>query len=106
MAGPSRGRPKGRPPPWTPAPAINHFPFPTPFPSARGGRTAAQVGSGIRMSEKGVVRVQCGVGLRPRLYIGSLGGVSPTLQTHFELSTCVLDRDTQTHATEAALPTV
>ena len=32
-----------------------------------------------------MVRVQYGVGLRPSFYIGSLGGASPTLQTHFEL---------------------
>ena len=29
--------------------------------------------------------MQYGVGLRPSFYIGSLGGASPTLQTHFEL---------------------
>ena len=38
------------------------------------------------MSEKRRrTRVQYGVGLRPSFYIGSLGGASPTLQTHFEL---------------------
>ena len=31
--------------------------------------------------------MQYGVGLRPSFYIGSLGGASPTLQIHFELST-------------------
>ena len=59
-----------------------------PFPSAR-GRTGAGGLRNLRMSEKrrrtGAVWLQYGVGLRPSFYIGSLGGASPTLQTHFEL---------------------